>query len=177
MTLAKAFGRYTIGNDEKIIPLVSSANIACGYHASDPVVMQEAIARSAKEARHSRSAPIRDFRISWDLAAELWQSPRRRQRLTPCIRSVPSAACVRQTGCACSTSNHTEPLYNMAAKDYELSLAICEAIRDLMTLRSSSSDLSGSETIRAARDCGLKAASEVFADRGLRGRRHTGQPP
>ena len=44
--LGENFGRYTIGMDEKIIPLISSANIACGYHASDPVVMLESIARS-----------------------------------------------------------------------------------------------------------------------------------
>ena len=47
--LGESFGRYTIGMDEKIIPLISSANIACGYHASDPVVMLESIART-KEA-------------------------------------------------------------------------------------------------------------------------------
>ena len=53
----------------------------------------------------------------------------------------------------------------MAAKDYDLSLAICEAIKEydpeLIVM-----GLSGSETIRAAKDCGLKTASEVFADRG-----------
>ena len=47
--LGESFGRYTIGMDEKIIPLISSANIACGYHASDPVLMLESIART-KEA-------------------------------------------------------------------------------------------------------------------------------
>ena len=47
--LGESFGRYTIGMDEKIIPLISSANIACGYHASDPVVMLESIAKT-KEA-------------------------------------------------------------------------------------------------------------------------------
>lgn len=41
--LGESFGRYTIGNDDKIIPLISSANIACGFHASDPVVMTTAI--------------------------------------------------------------------------------------------------------------------------------------
>ena len=63
---------------------------------------------------------------------------------------------------ACETPR---ALYNMAAKDYELSLAICEAIKEydpeLIVM-----GLSGSETIRAAKDCGLKTASEVFADRG-----------
>ena len=55
-------------------------------------------------------------------------------------------------------------LYNMAAKDYDLSKAICEAIyeydKDLIVM-----GLSGSEMIKAAKDCGLKSASEVFADR------------
>ena len=41
--LGESFGRYTIGNDDKIIPLITSANVACGYHASDPVVMMETI--------------------------------------------------------------------------------------------------------------------------------------
>lgn len=52
----------------------------------------------------------------------------------------------------------------MAAKDYELSKAICEAIKsydpEIIVM-----GLSGSEMIRAAKDLGLKAASEVFADR------------
>ena len=47
--LGESFGRYTIGNDDKIIPLITSANVACGYHASDPVVMMETIQR-VKEA-------------------------------------------------------------------------------------------------------------------------------
>ena len=55
--LGESFGRYTIGNDDKIIPLITSANVACGYHASDPVVMMETIQR-AKEAGTSRSDGI-----------------------------------------------------------------------------------------------------------------------
>ena len=47
--LGESFGRYTLGLDDQVIPLISSANIACGYHASDPVVMLESIART-KEA-------------------------------------------------------------------------------------------------------------------------------
>ena len=54
--LGESFGRYTIGNDDKIIPLITSANVACGYHASDPVVMMETIQR-AKEAGIAVGAP------------------------------------------------------------------------------------------------------------------------
>ena len=44
--LGESFGRYTLGMDEKIIPLISSANVACGFHASDPVVMEETVSRA-----------------------------------------------------------------------------------------------------------------------------------
>ena len=47
--LGESFGRYTLGMDNRIIPLISSANVACGYHASDPVVMEKTVAM-AKEA-------------------------------------------------------------------------------------------------------------------------------
>ena len=47
--LGESFGRYTLGMDADILPLVSSANVACGYHASDPLVMDKTIAM-AKEA-------------------------------------------------------------------------------------------------------------------------------
>ena len=38
--LGESFGAYTMGMDERVIPLISSCNIACGYHASDPLVMK-----------------------------------------------------------------------------------------------------------------------------------------
>jgi len=47
--LGESFGCYKIGADDMIIPLITSANVACGYHASDPVVMNQTIER-AKEA-------------------------------------------------------------------------------------------------------------------------------
>ena len=59
--LGESFGRYTIGNDDKIIPLISSANIACGFHASDPVVMTTAIEQTKRPG--FRLVRIRDFRI------------------------------------------------------------------------------------------------------------------
>ena len=45
--LGESFGAYTIGMDDKVIPLISSCNIACGYHASDPLVMQKTVAMAA----------------------------------------------------------------------------------------------------------------------------------
>ena len=145
--LGESFGRYTIGNDDKIIPLITSANVACGYHASDPVVMMETIQR-VKEAGIARSMAISNEEAK---AYTLYQ--------ISAIGGMCKAAGVKL--------QHVKPhgaLYNMAAKDYDLSKAICEAIyeydKDLIVM-----GLSGSEMIKAAKDCGLKSASEVFADR------------
>ena len=76
--LGESFGRYTIGNDDKIIPLISSANIACGFHASDPVVMTTAIEQT-KEAGIQIGA------------------------LILCIRSALLEVCAKLIICACST--------------------------------------------------------------------------
>ena len=41
--VGESFGRYTIGLDDEVIPLISSANIACGFHAGDPAVMRRTV--------------------------------------------------------------------------------------------------------------------------------------
>ena len=137
--LGESFGRYTIGNDDKIIPLISSANIACGFHASDPVVMTTAIEQTKEAGIQIGAHP--GF-------PDLMGFGRRNLAVSPAEAKAYTHGA----------------LYNMAAKDYELSKAICEAIKsydpEIIVM-----GLSGSEMIRAAKDLGLKAASEVFADR------------
>jgi len=41
--VGESFGRYKLGLDEEVIPLISSANIACGFHAGDPAVMRHTL--------------------------------------------------------------------------------------------------------------------------------------
>ena len=160
--LGESFGRYTIGNDEKIIPLITSANVACGYHASDPVVMTQTIQR-AKEAGIGIGAHPG--------LPDLMGFGRRSMAISNEEAKAYTLYQISALGGMCKAARvkleHVKlhgALYNMAAKDYELSKAICEAIyeydKDLIVM-----GLSGSEMIKAANDCGLKAASEVFADR------------
>ena len=160
--LGESFGRYTIGNDDKIIPLITSANVACGYHASDPVVMMETIQR-AKEAGIAVGAHPG--------LPDLMGFGRRSMAISNEEAKAYTLYQISAIGGMCKAAGvklqHVKPhgaLYNMAAKDYDLSKAICEAIyeydKDLIVM-----GLSGSEMIKAAKDCGLKAASEVFADR------------
>ena len=160
--LGESFGRYTIGNDDKIIPLITSANVACGYHASDPVVMMETIQR-AKEAGITVGAHPG--------LPDLMGFGRRSMAISNEEAKAYTLYQISAIGGMCKAAGvklqHVKPhgaLYNMAAKDYDLSKAICEAIyeydKDLIVM-----GLSGSEMIKAAKDCGLKSASEVFADR------------
>ena len=71
--LGESFGRYTIGNDDKIIPLISSANIACGFHASDPVVMTTAIEQTTEAGIQIGAHPMIDV-----TAAHKSTSPKKR---------------------------------------------------------------------------------------------------
>ena len=160
--LGESFGRYTLGMDDRIIPLISSANVACGYHASDPVVMEKTI-------REACAAGIR-------LGAhpgypDLMGFGRRNMNLTPEEARAYTLYQISALGGMCRAQGmqlqHVKPhgaLYNMAGKDYALAKGICQAIaafdRDLIVMA-----LSGSELVRAAEDMGLRVAREVFADR------------
>lgn len=160
--LGESFGRYTLGMDDKIIPLITSANVACGYHASDPVVMNKTIEMA--KAAGIRVGAHPGF-------PDLMGFGRRNMNVSP---AEAKAYVLYQLGALdafCKAHGvkmqHVKPhgaLYNMAAKDYKLSTAICEAIREyddnLIVMA-----LSGGELVRAAKDMGLRVALEVFADR------------
>ena len=160
--LGESFGRYTIGADDKVIPLITSANVACGFHASDPVVMEKTI-RMAREAGIQVGAHPG--------YPDLMGFGRRNMNVSPAEAKAYTLYQIGALDAFCKAQGlklqHVKPhgaFYNMAAKDYKLAKGICEAIASydsnliLMALY-------GSEMIRAAEDCGLRAASEVFADR------------
>ena len=46
--LGESFGNYKCGMDEEILPFITSANVACGFHASDPVVMSKTVKNAVK---------------------------------------------------------------------------------------------------------------------------------
>ena len=76
--LGESFGAYTIGMDAEILPYVTSANIACGFHAGDPSVMQKSVLLCKKYGvQHTR-----DCRICRALAAAEWQFPPPKPRPT-----------------------------------------------------------------------------------------------
>ena len=161
--LGESFGAYTIGMDDKIIPLVSSANVACGYHASDPLVMMDTIKQVKAAGIHIGAHPGFPDLMGFgrrNMSLTLEES----YAYTLYQISALSGMCQAQ-GIKLQHVKAHGALYNMAAVDYNLSKVICEAAaaidKNIIILA-----LSGSETVKAAKDCGLKAAQEVFADRG-----------
>ena len=160
--LGESYGRYTIGMDEQIIPLVTSANVACGYHASDPVVMQRTV-REAKKAGIGVGAHPGFPDLMGFGRREMAVSPAEAKAYTLYQLGALAAFCQAEG----VKLQHVKPhgaMYNMAARDYELARAICEAVaefdRNLIVLA-----LSGGEMVRAAGELGLRTAFEVFADR------------
>ncbi len=160
--LGESFGRYKLGEQKEILKYVTSANIACGFHAGDPSVMREtvklAIENGVKIGAHPGLPDLNGF-------------GRREMNITP---QEGYDMVVYQIGAFQGfltihneTMQHVKPhgaLYNMASKDSELAIAIAQAVYDV-----SPSfvlfGLSGSELTKAGEKLGLRTAHEVFADR------------
>lgn len=160
--LGESFGRYTIGLDDQIIPLVSSANIACGQHAGDPMVMRDTVKMAAEAGVAIGAHPgypdlqgfgRRDMRLSPDEAYTymLYQ-----------IGAL-QAFCVAQGVRLAHVKPHGQ-LYNHAAADPELAAAVAQAVRDVDD-RLVLVGLANSALVEEGRKQGLVTAEEFFADR------------
>ncbi|MDR3185429.1 MAG: LamB/YcsF family protein [Christensenellaceae bacterium] len=161
--LGESFGVYTLGTDEELVGYITSANVACGYHAADPCVMSKTVSICKKANIAVGGHP--GF-------PDLLGFGRRNMDVTP---SEMKAYVQYQTGAILAFCmsygiklQHIKPhgaMYNMAAKDIELARAICTGIKeidpDIILL-----GLSGSCMLTQASELGLRVAKEVFADRG-----------
>ncbi len=160
--LGESYGAYRLGMDEQVIPYISSANIACGFHASDPMVMAETVKLCIKNGVQIGAHPGFQDLVGFG---------RRNLHVSPAEAKADVMYQIGALDAFCKASKkemqHVKPhgaLYNMAGKDYPLAYAICEAIYDvnpkLILL-----GLSGSCMLQAAKEIGLRHAREIFADR------------
>ena len=160
--LGESFGNYKIGMDEEVIKFISSANIACGFHASDPLVMEKTVALAKENGVKVGAHPGFPDLVGFG---------RRNMNVSPAELKAMVMYQVGALAAFCKARdvkmNHVKPhgaMYNMAAKDIKLALAIAEGIAqvdDSLILLG----LSGSQLLKAAQEIGLKSAAEVFADR------------
>ena len=161
--MGESYGRWTLGADAEIMPYVTSANVACGYHGGDPHVMRATVALALKHKVAIGAHPG---------LPDLMGFGRRVMDVTPqevkdyiCYQTGALREFVRAAG---SDLQHMKPhgiLYNMMEKNDALAVASGEAVLDsgktdliLMTAASGSFD-------RACRKMGVRVASEGFADR------------
>ncbi len=160
--VGESYGAYTMGDDAAILDHVSSASVACGWHAGDPLTMRGtvvlAVERGVAVGAHPSYPDLMGF-------------GRRAMQLTP---EEARSYVLYQVGAltafcraAGTTLQHVKlhgALYNAAADDSALAEAIAHAVRDadggLILVA-----LPGSELEKAGRAAGLRVAREGFADR------------
>ena len=160
--MGESYGRWKLGVDEEIMPYLSSANVACGFHGGDPHVMRKSVELAIKHGVAIGSHPS---------LPDLMGFGRRVMDVSP--QELKDYLCY-QTGALrefCRAAGvelqHTKPhgiLYSMIEKDEPLATAVAESAREsgrdliLMALGSGNYD-------RLARKMGVRVASEGFADR------------
>lgn len=161
--LGESFGPWNMGNDEDILPLITSANIACGFHAGDPQTMLKtvelALENGVAVGAHPGYLDLQGFG---------------RRNIAMTSREVYGLV-VYQVGALQGflkalggTLHHVKPhgaLYNMAATDATLSQAIAHAVADVSQGEAILYGLSGSELVKAGRELGIPVMNEVFSDR------------
>ncbi len=160
--LGESFGPWVMGNDAEVLKIVRSANVACGFHASDPTVMVDTVKLCLQNGVSIGAHP--GF-------ADLQGFGRRVINLTP---KELEANIAYQLGALQAIAamqggkvTHIKPhgmMGNMSAESAEMSEAICRATRaidrDIVFLAQANT-----EQGKAARKAGLRVAEEVFADR------------
>lgn len=152
-----------MGNDEALMPFITSANIACGYHAGDETTMRSTVMMAINAGVAIGAHPSFSDRENFGRTAIKDTNPQQVYELVSAqIKIIHRIV----TGCNAHL-HHVKPhgaLYNMAARDAALSLAIAQAIYDFDNTLILFG-LSGSYLISEAKAIGIKTASEVFADR------------
>lgn len=160
--MGESYGAYTMGQDEKILDYVSSVNIACGFHAGDPMVMARTVRMAVEKGVAIGAHP--GFPDLMGFGRRNMQISLEEARNYMLYQIGALDAFVRAAG---GRLRHVKPhgaLYNMAAADITLATALAKAVydydRNLIFV-----GLANSEMIRAAEAMGLAVAQEVFADR------------
>jgi UPF0271 protein len=160
--LGEFYGMYDEARDSRIMPYITSCNIACGFHSGDPVAISNTIKLALKHevaiGAHPSYPDLQGFgRRIMNLTAE---------ELEACVLYQVSAL-KGMTEALGGTLHHVKPhgaLYNFATEDEETAIGVVKAIvriqEGMMIYAPAKSILN-----EIAKDAGLKVRSEVFADR------------
>lgn len=160
--VGESFGAWKMGHDAELMPYLTSANIACGFHAGDPRTIDRTVALAVQHGVAVGAHPG---------LPDLQGFGRRNMSITPdeayqlvLYQSGAVRAFAQAHGSRLHHVKAHGALYNMASNDLNLSKGIVKAVQALGD-NVAITVLSGSVTERVARDAGLTVACEVFADR------------
>jgi UPF0271 protein len=163
--VGESFGAYEIGHYAALITILTSANIACGFHAGDPGVMRATVALAREHGTAVGAHPGFPDLVGFG-RREMKATPREVEDLVAyqigALAAIAAAQGVRLA--------HVKPhgaLYNMAARDVDLADAIARAIA-AVDPSLALFGLPGSQSLEAAQRHKVRAVSEAFADRAYR---------
>jgi len=161
--MGESYGAWKMGNDAEVMPFVTSANIACGFHGGDPATIRQTVRLALDHGVAIGAHPS---------LADLQGFGRRAMSISPqemydlvVYQAGAVEAFARAAGAQLHHVKCHGALYNMAAKDEALSEALTRAVKDLgegVMLYA----LSNSLMMTVAKKHGLRVAGEVFPDRG-----------
>ena len=160
--MGESFGMYRMGLDEEVIKYITSANIACGFHAGDPMWMRHTVRLAERHGVAVGAHPS---------FPDLGGFGRRNMAVTPdeAKNDVIYQMGALQAFTGAKKLQHVKPhgaMYNRAVNDEALARAICEAVLEVdpeIVLLV----LAGSRAEKIAGEMGVRVAREVFADRAL----------
>lgn len=160
--VGEGYGIYRFGSDEQLMGSITSANIACGFHAGDYQLMDQTILMAKEHGVKVGAHPGYPDRYGFGRREIQYSLDEIRNQLLYQIGAIKSIAAYRGM-----KLNHIKPhgaLYNKAARDYKIAKLIIDVVGffgDEIALIG----LSGSEMYHAAKSSGIPFLSEVFADR------------
>lgn len=161
--LGESYGNYKIGSDAEIIPLISSANVACGFHAGDPRVMIETIKR-IKESGSTGLGAHPGFLDLMGFGRRYMELPDDEVHAIMLYQLSALDGIARTYGLEL---NHVKPhgaLYNATFKDEILARVIAQAVKDFNP-KLKLMGLANNNLVKAGEALGLDVINEVFADR------------
>lgn len=160
--LGESFATYTLGMDADVIPHITSANVACGWHGGDPLVMQKTVALCKQHGVAVGAHPSYPDLLGFGRRNMVITADEARAYIKYQVGAL-QAFC-RAEGLELQHVKPHGALYNAMARDPALAEAVCRGIRDcgseLIVMA-----LAGSIVVDAAKSLGLPVAQEVFADR------------
>jgi 5-oxoprolinase (ATP-hydrolysing) subunit A len=159
--MGESYGAWKMGEDAAVMPYITSANIACGFHGGDPATIRQTVRLAVEHGVAIGAHPS---------LPDLQGFGRRVMKISPqdmydlvVYQAGAVEAFARAAGARLHHVKCHGALYNMAANDAALSEAMARAAKDLGVMLYV---LSNSKNFSIAKQAGIPVAGEVFADRG-----------